>query len=252
MIKIQIWIPLLLASLAGLSTAIGSFIVLFIKQMKQEYLRFSLGISAGVMVYVSFAELLRRAMIDVGFARANAAFFAGIALIMFIDFLVPHRYIEEHSKLEEGNRKLMHSGVFTALGVAIHNIPEGLVVFVSSLGGLKLGIALAFAVAIHNIPEGIAVAMPIYYATKSKRKAFWYATLSGMVEPIGAIIGLLILMPFISQALIGLSFAFAAGIMIFISFDELLPLAYTHEGNHITIAGIIIGMLVMAVSLALI
>lgn len=143
----------------------------------------------------------------------------------------------------------MLAGIFTAVGIAIHNFPEGLAVFMSSLSDVRLGIPLAFAIAVHNIPEGIAVAMPIFYATGNRRKAFCYSLLSGIAEPVGALIGLAVLMPFLSPAVLSFSIAFVAGVMVFISFDELLPLSYEGERHHISILGVVAGMLVMSFSL---
>jgi len=171
---------------------------------------------------------------------------------MLIDFLVPHEYIEERIKIDTHDRKLMAAGIFTTLGIAIHNFPEGIAVFMSSLVSIKLGIVLAIAIALHNIPEGIAVAMPIFYATKSKSKAFWYSFLSGFAEPAGAVIALLVLMPFLGPSVLSFCLAFVAGIMVFISFDELLPLSCESKGYHISISGVIIGMLIMALSLVFI
>ncbi|MFH0948502.1 MAG: zinc transporter ZupT [Elusimicrobiota bacterium] len=245
----QVWLALLVTFLAGISTGIGGLIPLFIKDLKKKYLHFSLGLSAGVMIYISFAELLKSSVENIGFFTANIAFFSGIISIMIIDFIVPHEYIEEHTKMNMKEQKLMSAGVFTALGIAIHNFPEGVAVFVSCLGNIRVGISVAFAVVVHNIPEGIAVAIPIYYATKSKKKAFWYSLLSGIVEPVGAIIAMLILLPFLTPKILYFSFAFVAGIMVFISFDELLPLSYEDEENHISVLGIITGMLIMAISL---
>ena len=247
----EILIPLILTVLAGLSTGIGSLTALFIKDFKKSYLEFSLGLSAGVMIYVSFVELLGASIKEIGFLYGNLAFFTGIFFIMLIDYLIPHDYIEEHAKGNFKDKKLLSAAMMTMLGIAIHNFPEGLAVFMSSLGDIKLGMALAVAIAIHNIPEGIAVAMPIYYATKSRKKAFWYSLLSGIAEPIGALVGALLFAPFLSQALMSFLLAFVGGIMIFISFDELLPLAFQHKESHIAISGIIIGMLVMALSLHL-
>jgi ZIP family zinc transporter len=170
---------------------------------------------------------------------------------MAIDFLVPHEYIEERMTGSVKNKKLMTAGVLTAIGIAIHNFPEGLAVFMSALGDTSLGISLAFAIALHNIPEGLAVAMPIYYATKSKAKAVWYSFLSGIAEPIGAIVGVIILFPYINDTVLSISLAFVAGIMIFISFDELLPLCFHNKKNHTPIVGLFIGMAVMAISLHL-
>lgn len=249
--KVNIWIPLLLTFLAGVSTALGSFISLFVKRFERSYLRFSLGLSAGVMVYVSFIELLPSAIENTGFLRANLAFFVGIFFIMLIDFIVPHEYMLECTNIKECDRRLMSAGVFTAIGLAIHNFPEGLAVFMSSIGDVRLGVALAVAIALHNIPEGIAVSMPIVYATGSKKKAFWYSFLSGIAEPVGAVIGVLILMPFLNQTVLSLSLAFVAGIMVFISFDELLPLCYEGSNDHTSIAGVIVGMFMMALSLHL-
>ncbi|MBW1839831.1 MAG: ZIP family metal transporter [Deltaproteobacteria bacterium] len=230
----QLWIPLILASLAGLATGIGSLIVFFIKDFKRKHLSFFLGMSAGVMVYVSFAELLGSAILDIGFMQANFAFFAGIIFIMLVDFIIPHNYIEERAckGSYKGNKKLMSAGIFTAIGIAIH-----------------------------NIPEGIAVSKPIFYATKSKKRALKYSLASGVAEPIGAVIGFLILAPFISPWLVSFMLAFVGGIMVFISFDELLPLCFENgicsKKNkcrwkaHIPILGIIVGMVIMAISLHL-
>ena len=247
----KIWLPLLLSFLAGLFTVIGSFITFFIKDLKKSYLQFFLGLSGGVMIYVSFVELLPSSINTIGALKANIAFFGGIVLVMLIDFFIPHEYIAEKIKSDTHDKKLMAAGIFTAIGIGIHNFPEGMAVFVSALVNIKLGVALAIAIALHNIPEGIAVAMPIFYATKSRRKAFWYSFLSGFAEPAGAVIAILVLMPFLNPAVLSFSLAFVAGIMVFISFDELLPLSCQNEGYHISILGVIIGMAVMAASLIL-
>lgn len=247
----KILLPLLLSFLAGIFTVAGSFITFFLRDFKRSYLQFALGLSGGVMIYVSFVELLPLAMENIGLAKANLAFFGGIVLFMLIDFLIPHEYIEERIKTDVHDKKLMAAGFFTTLGIAIHNFPEGVAVFISALANIKLGIALAIAIALHNIPEGIAVAMPIFYATKSKRKAFWYSFLAGFAEPAGAVIAILILTPFLNAVVLYFSLAFVAGIMVFISFDELLPLSCQNEGYHVSILGVIIGMAIMAVSLIL-
>jgi ZIP family zinc transporter len=147
------------------------------------------------------------------------------------------------------NKKLMRMGLFTALAIAIHNFPEGLATFTSAITDPSLGIAIAVAIAIHNIPEGIAVSVPIYYATGNKKKAFWYSFSSGLAEPVGAIVGYLILLPFMGPQVFGILFAGVAGIMVFISLDELLPSAREYGEHHLSIYGLIAGMAVMAVSL---
>ena len=246
----KIWLPILLSFLAGIFTVIGSLITFLIRDLKRSYLHFSLGVSTGVMIYVSFVELLASAIKNIGAIRANIAFFCGIILFMLIDFLIPHEYIEERIATTH-DKKLMKAGILIALGIAIHNFPEGLAVFMSSLVSIKLGVVLAIAIALHNIPEGIAVAMPIFYATKSRTKAFWYSFLSGFAEPVGAVLGLIILMPLFTPSILYFCLALVAGIMVFISFDELLPLSCESASYHLAISGIIIGMVIMAISTAL-
>lgn len=248
-------IALLLTLIAGLSTGIGSGIAYFIKKPRIVYLAFALGLSAGVMIYIPFMEMLPIAIKDIGELRAMIAFFVGIAVIALIDLLVPEQENpHEFAGLEEptarpDSGKLMRTGLMTALAIAIHNFPEGLATFAATLGDVRLGIFIAIAIAIHNIPEGIAVSMPIFFATGNKNKAFFYSFLSGLSEPVGAIIGYLILMPFLSPVLLAALLAFIAGIMIYISLDELLPMAHRYGHGHLVIAGIVAGMLIMAISL---
>lgn len=153
---------------------------------------------------------------------------------------------ESHKK-----RKLMRMGLLSAIAITVHNIPEGLATFIAALSDLSIGIPIAIAIAIHNIPEGIAVSVPIYYATGSRRKAFKYSFLSGLAEPLGALIGWMLLMPYLNESMFGVIFAGVAGIMVFISIDELLPAAREYGEHHLSIYGLIAGMAVMGVSLVL-
>ena len=250
---------LLLSALAGLSTGIGSTIAYFLKKPKAKYLCFSLGLSAGVMIYVSFVELLPETFEIAGEIIGIYAFFVGIITMGIIDVLIPeeenpHTYKEfingdEEENNNYQNKKLLRVGMLTALAIAIHNFPEGIATFGTALVDLRIGIIIAFAVAIHNIPEGISVSIPIYYATGDKKKAFLYSFLSGVAEPIGAIVGLLILLPFLSDMVMGLLLGIVSGIMVYISIDELVPIAHEYETGHCGILGIIIGFFIMAVSL---
>lgn len=188
-----------------------------------------------------------------------AGFFGGMLLIGIIDKLIPNEQNPHEVKnptlqaTDDENSikksKLMRTGLFTALAIAIHNFPEGLATFVSALQEPSLAIPIVVAIAIHNIPEGIAVSVPIYYATGDRKKAFFYSFASGLSEPVGALIGYLILMPFMSDVVYGILFAAVAGIMVFISVDELLPSARAYGEHHLSIYGLIAGMAVMAISL---
>ena len=259
---------------AGLATGIGSALAFFTRTTNTRFLSLALGFSAGVMIYVSFVEIFFKAKDELILALGEVAgtwttvgaFFGGIAIIGLIDKLVPN-YENPHElhsieEMEQGLdnlpdneahdfAKLHRMGLFTALAIGIHNFPEGLATFTATLNDPTLGIAIALAIAIHNIPEGIAVSVPIYYATGSRRKAFKLSFLSGLSEPVGALVGYLLLMPFFTPVLFGVLFAMVAGIMVFISLDELLPAAEEFGEHHMTIYGVIAGMAVMALSLLL-
>ncbi|ECP9257207.1 zinc transporter ZupT [Campylobacter jejuni] len=282
----QISIAMLLTLFAGFSTAIGSIIAFFSRKDDLRVLSLGLGFSAGVMIYISFMEILPTALKDFknhydshwAELLGLACFFGGILISLLIDKLIPedvnpHEPKEDLSelkicplpqkgqnppkfhpgeKLHQINTKaLKRTGIFTALAIAIHNFPEGFATFISSLDNLTLGIAIAIAVAIHNIPEGLAVSLPIYHATGDKKKAFIYSALSGFAEPLGAFVGALILLPFIGDLTLAISFAVIAGIMVFISLDELLPAAKTYDKAHDSLYGLIAGMAIMALSLNL-
>lgn len=255
--------PLLLTLVAGLATGIGSAIAFLARHTNKRLLSFSLGLSGGVMIYVSFVELFQQSQLTLaaewgqrpGTAMTVACFFAGILLIGIIDRLVPsvenpheaHR-VEEMAE-QPRNPKLMRMGLMTALAIAIHNFPEGIATFTTAVDDTTLGAAIAVAIAIHNIPEGIAVSVPVYYATGDRAKAFRLSLLSGVAEPVGALLAWLVLMPFMSPTLMGCILAGVAGIMVFISIDELLPAAREYGEAHISIYGVVTGMAVMAVSL---
>ena len=251
---------------AGLSTGIGSALAFFTKRTNKVFLSVSLGFSAGVMIYVSFVEIFSEAkhiLTEVhgeklGYIYTVLAFFAGVLIIAIIDRLVPSfenpheiRKIEDIDKPVSKDKKLMRMGLFSALVIAIHNFPEGIATFSAALIDPTIAIPIAVAIAIHNIPEGIAVSVPIYYATGNKKKAFVLSFLSGLAEPLGALIGFLLLRSFLTETVLGFLFASVAGIMVFISLDELLPTAEEYGKHHSAIYGLVAGMGVMAISLLL-
>lgn len=261
-------IAFLITLLAGLSTGIGSLIALVAKTTNKKFLSVSLGFSAGVMIYVSMIEIFAEAkdslVLALGEKSGNyvtvAAFFGGIFLIAIIDKLVPSaenphevKNVEKMDSKEmeiiREKKGLMRTGVMTALAIGIHNFPEGLATFVSALTDLKIAIPIAVAIAIHNIPEGISVSVPIYYATGSRKKAFIYSFLSGMAEPVGALVGYFFLRNLFNDLTMGIILAMVAGIMVFISLDELLPAAKEYGEHHLSMYGLIAGMILMSVSL---
>ncbi len=262
----SILFALTLTMFAGLSTGIGSLIALFAKKTNTTFLSVSLGFSAGVMIYVSMIEIFPKAKESLeGYCSSPGmahfytilAFFFGMGIIALIDKLVPEYENPHEIKSVEAmvpknrDKNLMRMGMMSALAIAIHNFPEGIATFTAALKDPHLGIGITIAIAIHNIPEGIAVSVPIYYATGSRKKAFWYSFLSGLSEPVGAILAFLVLMPFLNDLVFGLIFASVAGIMVFISFDELLPTSEKYGKHHLSIYGLIAGMMVMAISLVL-
>ena len=253
---------------AGLSTGIGGALAYFTKRTNTRFLTIALGFSAGVMIYVSFVEIFvkAKASLSTMMSEASAAwltvasFFAGMLVIGLIDKLVPsfenphevHDVSEMHKKDEKiQDPKLLRMGIFTALAIGIHNFPEGLATFMAALTDPSLGLSIAIAIAIHNIPEGVAVSVPVFYATGNRKKAFFYSFLSGTAEPIGALIGYMVIRAFSSDMIFGITFAMVAGIMVFISLDELLPTAHKYGEHHLAIYGLVGGMVVMALSLLL-
>lgn len=251
-----------LTLLAGLSTGIGSLIAFLTKHTNNRFLSCALGLSAGVMIYVSFMELMPESVVLLSdlytkreaTAYMLAAFFLGIGIIALIDRLVPEdeNPHEMHTDSEVDRRTgLKRTGIMMAFAIGIHNFPEGLATFASALKNMEVAIPIVFAIAIHNIPEGMAVSVPIYHATGSRKKAFVYSFLSGMAEPIGALIGFLFLAPFWTPSLNALLLAFISGIMVYISFDELLPGTEKYGHHHWGILGVVLGMAVMAFSLLL-
>ncbi len=250
---------------AGLATAVGGGIAFFAKRTNTTFLSYSLGFSAGVMIYISFTEILSEANRIIGehYTSNTSAwmtflfFISGVGLTALIDKMVPSREnphemrsLEqmENDRASRGKR-LLRVGVFTAVAISIHNFPEGIATFMAGISDITVGISIALAIAIHNIPEGIAVSVPVYYATGSRKKAFWWAAISGLSEPAGALFGYFIISMFSSQIVLGYVFAMVAGIMIYISFDELLPAAHKYGKHHTTIYGLISGIIVIGISL---
>lgn len=269
-------IALLLALFAGLSTTLGCIISFFIKEPSPRFISFIMGFSAGVMILISFLELLQEGIMSNGFMIGLIFFFIGLLIMLIIDVTITHEYEFEdsiemltnqqvcedpyhhrhyrhrRSYEKENDVNLEKTSMFVFLGVFIHNIPEGMATFIGTVKDIELGIILAVAIALHNIPEGIAVSVPVYTCTNDRRKAFFWSFLSGISEFLGALLIGLILYPFINDFLLGAMLAIVAGIMIYISLDELLPVSHSIGKEHVAILGLITGMFIMFLSLIVI
>jgi ZIP family zinc transporter len=253
------WIAFLLVAGAGLSTTIGSLLGLAVKKPGPRFMSFTLGFSAGILILTAFVELLGKAIKTegVGFFWAHVAFFMGMAGYLLIDFLLPHDYIGQHDHPpgtydlagKPSPKDLKRTGLLLALGISVHNFPEGMATLAAALEDLSLGIAIAVAIAIHNIPEGLAISASIYESQGSHRKAFFWSFLSGVSEIAGAGLGALILLPILTERIMGFSLAVVAGTMVLISLDEIIPTAKTLSSEHMPILGVIAGMIVMMLSL---
>ncbi len=253
-------LPLILTLFAGMSTLVGGFITFFIKRNNLQALSVGLGFSAGVMVYVSLSELVPNSeMILKNYyglfgskAMVFGGFLFGVIIAVLIDYFIPDHieddFLGSPTKKQQ-RRRIKRAGLITALAVTLHNLPEGMATFLVSSQDLALGIPVAIAIAIHNIPEGIAIALPIFHSTGKKRLAVLYSFLSGISEPVGGLIGVILLKTILPEQSVGIMTAAVAGIMVYLSFDTLLPLAREYGENHHVIIGIITGMLIMSFSL---
>ena len=253
-------LPLILTLAAGMSTLVGGFITFFVKRNNLKALSVGLGFSAGVMIYISLNELMTESphMLNAYYGDMGAkvlafvGFLVGILIAILIDYFIPDHIESDFlttNKRTEQRKKVKRAGLITALAVSLHNLPEGIATFLVSSQDLALGIPVAIAISIHNIPEGIAIALPIFHATGKKRQAILYTFLSGISEPIGGLIGVLLLRTLMPEQMIGMMTAAVAGIMVYLSFDTLLPLAREYGENHHVIIGIMSGMLIMAFGL---
>lgn len=259
----QVLTALGVTAAAGLATVLGSALVLFAKAPNPRLLAFGLAFAGGAMVYVSLSEILNKSIASfantygdkLAFTYGTLSFLAGVVLIAVMDFIVsnPHSPLENKKESFSGcaDHEIRRIGLMAAIAITAHNFPEGLATFFATLENPHVGLALAFAIAIHNIPEGISIAVPIYVATNSKSKALIACALSGLAEPVGAIIGYAVLAPYLSDGVFGAVFGVISGVMVFLALDELLPAAKKYAKGHETVYGLVLGMAALAASLIL-
>ncbi len=263
----------MLTLLAGVSTAFGAFLAFFKTKDETRILAFGLGFSGGVMIYLSFVEILPKSIeyfshTDSSFNADTLGvcmFFVGMLIAFGIDFLIPkdvnphelktqnevYCELSDKDKYCSKNHHIHRTAIFTAIAITIHNFPEGFATFVSALDNFAFGVSIAIAVAIHNIPEGLAVSLPIYHSTGNKKQALKLTLLSGLAEPIGAVVGYFILAPLLGDYTLAVGFGIIAGIMVFISIDSLLPNSKLNTKGHESVIGVLFGMGIMAISLLL-
>ena len=230
---------LFLSILAGLATGLGGLIVL-IKRPTKKMMSFLMGLAAGVMIILSFLELMVQAIDLSSLSFAATGFLAGSITILALDAILPHIHFGSREK-GLANIKMANCTTLIAVGITLHNFPEGIALGSSYAFLPKLGITVAIAMAVHNIPEGMAIAIPACLSGASRRYSFSLALLSGLAEPLGAVISLLLLETFTNFVPFGL--AFAAGIMFFITLDEIIPTARKNGHEHLTSFGMIVGSL---------
>lgn len=245
---------LVLSGMASAATVVGSLLGMAVRRPGKRFMAFSLGFSAGVMMFVSFGELLWSGIEELGFQWGVIGFLGGMLLMFGIDLLVPHEFVGEHRGAARGvcdieSSALLRTGLMVALGIGIHNLPEGMATFAGALKSRGLGIAIAVAIALHNIPEGLAVTVPVFCATGSRRKALGWSALSGGAELVGALLAAAVLLPLLTPTFLAWVLAVVAGLMVFVSFDELIPASYAHGHQHASVAGMISGMALMAASI---
>ncbi|KAB2015349.1 hypothetical protein E1A91_D08G018700v1 [Gossypium mustelinum] len=260
----QVLVALALSLVGGLSTSLGALFVILNQAPNLKMLGLLQGFAAGLMLSISFLDLAHNAMNSIGFLKGNLWFFSGVIFFAVVANFIPEPTLSHSSEVkgkknkgDEGGKDMMKkhrrqvffSGIITAIGISLHNFPEGMAVFLGSMKGLRVGLNLALAIALHNIPEGVAVALPVYFATQSKWQAFKLATLSGFAEPLGVVIVAYLfpssLSPEILEGLLGS----VGGVMAFLTLHEMLPLAFDYAGQKQAVKAVFFGMAFMSASL---
>lgn len=243
----EILYPFLLSLIAGSASGLGGLIVQLFGEVEDWLMGILMGFAGGVMIVVSFLELFTEALGLLSHLDATLAFAAGALIMMALDLTLPHM---EAGRWESGvvNPELLKRGFIVALGISLHNLPEGIVISASYSHLPKLGLMIAIMICLHNIPEGIATATPLQMAGLSKGKATAMAFLSGMTEPLGALLGATLISSLgASDFIIGMGLAVAAGVMTYITVDELIPMAHEYGSSapkHFVSTGLLIGMLI--------
>ncbi|KAF9617098.1 hypothetical protein IFM89_033264 [Coptis chinensis] len=259
----QVMVALALSLVGGLSTSLGALFVIISDAPNLKMLGLLQGFAAGLMLSISFLDLAHNAMNSIGFLKGNLWFFAGVIFFGVIANFIPEPTLapsvdaKNKKKNDDGGkdvmkkhrRQVLYSGIITAIGISLHNFPEGMAVFLGSMKGLRVGLNLALAIALHNIPEGVAVALPVYFATQDKWQAFKLATLSGFAEPLGVVIVAYLFPSSLDPEILEGLLAAVGGVMAFLTLHEMLPLAFDYAGQKQAVKAVFLGMAFMSASL---
>ena len=246
----EIVLPLLISSLAGLSTLIGGAVVFFKFKDKEAFLAFALSFSLSVMISISVLDL-----IPSSFTTLYNKYGLLLALIIGVGVFIIGKLvvtkINDKIVLLHKSNKLYRVGVLSMIALMIHNFPEGIATFMTAYNDLSMGISLGIAIMLHNIPEGVSISVPIYYSTGNKFKGLLYTLISGLAEPLGALMAYIVLKPFINDLMISIVLILVAGIMITLAIEEMLPEANSHNKTKQSILGLIIGLILVIINMLL-
>jgi ZIP family zinc transporter len=233
--------PFLLSLVAGMATGIGGLISLLLGRMSDRVVGFSLGFASGVMLLVSFNNLFLEAVKLLTHLELITMFSLGALIMIALDLSIPHIELTAR-RGEEGNAKMLRAGMLMAIGITLHNLPEGLIVTAGYAYVPRLGLIIAIAIMLHNIPEGVATAIPLIAAGMKPSKIAFLTFLSGLAEPFAALIGVFVF-SLLNRSIIGYSLAFAAGVMTYITADELIPVAHEYGYKHTVSAALLLGII---------
>lgn len=233
--------PFFLSLIAGMATGIGGIIVLLAKRVSDQVVGFSMGLASGVMLLVSFNNLFLEAVRLLTHFELILMFSLGALIMVVLDLIIPHIELTAR-RGEEGSTRMLRAGMLIAIGITLHNFPEGLVVTAGYTYVPRLGLIIAIAIMLHNIPEGIATAIPLSAARMKRSKILMLTFLSGLAEPVAALVGV-VAFSLLKQSVMGYSLAFAAGVMTYITADELIPVAHEYGHKHTVSVGLLLGII---------
>lgn len=238
--------PLLLSFIAGISTVLGSFFILFKIKKVGEFVVFSLSFSLGIMTLISFFDLIPSSYPVI---INNYGILYGIIIFVLI-FLLGYQSIKLiNDRIKDNDSSLYKIGILSMISLVLHNFPEGIAVFIGALSNTSIGIKLCIAIMLHNIPEGIAISVPLYYSGVEKKRVFVYTLLSGLSEPIGALLAYFILKNFINELFLSMVLVFVSGLMISLALNDILKEVKKYNKIKYMIYGLFVSIILFGITL---